>query len=140
MRVSIAMELLSQPRVLFLDEVTSGLDPRTEKQMMKLFRELADSGITVICITHYANSVEICDRIVYLNQGLLVFYGSPTELKTYFDVEQIEAAYDKEEQKCRLSGRKISRDLSSMADKRQLRMPPAEPVHLKAQGRWNRAN
>ena len=98
-RVSIAMELLSQPRVLFLDEVTSGLDPRTEKQMMKLFRELADSGITVICITHYANSVEICDQIAYLNKGLLTFYGSPARYKEYFGVEHIEAAYDKEDEK-----------------------------------------
>jgi ABC transport system ATP-binding/permease protein len=98
-RVSIAMELLVQPRVLFLDEVTSGLDPRTEKQMMQLFRQLADTGITVICITHYANSAEICDQIVYLNKGLLTFCGNPEQYKEYFGVDRIEAAYDIEEHK-----------------------------------------
>lgn len=96
-RVSIAIELLSNPRVLFLDEVTSGLDPYLEKQMMKLFRRLAtEQGITIFIITHHANSADLCDRILYLNKGQLTFFGTPPEAKRFFAVGTFEEIYEHE--------------------------------------------
>jgi ABC-type multidrug transport system ATPase subunit/pSer/pThr/pTyr-binding forkhead associated (FHA) protein len=95
-RVSIAMELLSRPTLLFLDEATSGLDLGTEAQMMKLFRELADSGVTTLCITHYVDSLEMCDMVAYFVRGRLVYYGPPAELKSYFGISAIREVYLKE--------------------------------------------
>ncbi len=95
-RVSIAMELLSQPTVLFLDEATSGLDLGTEGQMMKLFRELADSGVTTMCITHYVDSLEMCNLVIYFIEGRLAYFGPPAGLKSYFGVEAIREVYLKE--------------------------------------------
>lgn len=95
-RVSIAMELLSQPTLLFLDEATSGLDLGTEAQMMKLFREFADSGVTTVCITHYVDSLEMCDLVAYFITGRLAYYGPPTELKSYFGISAIREVYLKE--------------------------------------------
>ena len=92
-RVSIAIELLSRPTVLFLDEATSGLDLGTEAQMMKLFRELAEGGATTLCITHYVDSLDACDMVACLIGGRLAFYGPPDELKTYFGVKAIRDVY-----------------------------------------------
>ena len=92
-RVSIANELVSRPSVLFLDEATSGLDAKTESEMMRLFRELAHRGVTTLCITHYADSLEQCDKLVYLIGGRLAFFGSPAELKDHFRVRNIREVY-----------------------------------------------
>ena len=91
-RVSIAMELLCRPTLLYLDEVTSGLDLGTEVQMMRLFRRLADSGVTTLCITHYVDSLDMCDMVVFLVRGRLAFYGPPDELKRYLGVNSMREA------------------------------------------------
>jgi ABC transport system ATP-binding/permease protein len=85
-RVSIGMELLTKPHLFFLDEPTSGLDPGTEYEMMKLLRELADQGRTVIIITHATANVMFCDKVLILGEGgNLAFYGPPEYALEYFD-------------------------------------------------------
>lgn len=88
-RVAIAMEMLSRPTVLFLDEATSGLDQVAEAQMMSLFQSLARGGATTICITHFADSLEQCDKIIYLVEGRLAFFGPPAALRKHFGVQRI---------------------------------------------------
>jgi ABC transport system ATP-binding/permease protein len=78
-RVSIAVELLTKPSIIFLDEPTSGLDPAAEERMMKLFRQIAESGHTVILTTHAMENVRLFDRIALLMRGRLIFYGTPDE-------------------------------------------------------------
>jgi ABC-type multidrug transport system ATPase subunit/pSer/pThr/pTyr-binding forkhead associated (FHA) protein len=78
-RVSIAVELLTKPSLIFLDEPTSGLDPATEERFMKLFRQIAESGHTVILTTHAMENVRLFDRVVLLLRGKLIFYGTPAE-------------------------------------------------------------
>ena len=94
-RASLANELISNPSLLFLDEVTSGLDEATDLGMMKLFRRLADEGRTVICVTHtLANIAETCHLIVLLTVGgKLAFVGSPTEALDYFAVPRLGLIY-----------------------------------------------
>jgi len=98
-RVSMAMELLSAPTTLFLDEVTSGLDLGTEQQMMHLFRTLADEGMTVVCISHYVDSLELCDMIAYFVGGMLAFYGPPEEFRRFCGIEAIRDVYTAETDK-----------------------------------------
>ena len=74
-RVSVGVELLGRPAVLFLDEPTSGLDPAAEGKMMALLRGLADSGCTVVCTTHVMENVYLTDRLLILMGGRLVFAG-----------------------------------------------------------------
>ncbi len=95
-RVSIAMELLSRPKTLFLDEVTSGLDLGTEQQMMELFRKLADDGMTLVCITHYVDSLEMCDAVAYLVKGHMGFYGPPEQFRSHMGIDAIRHVYAKE--------------------------------------------
>lgn len=78
-RVSIAVELITKPSVIFLDEPTSGLDPANEEKIMRLFRQIAESGRTVILTTHAMENVKLFDKIVVLMRGKLVFYGKPDE-------------------------------------------------------------
>ncbi len=94
-RVSIAVELITKPSVIFLDEPTSGLDPATEEKVMKLFRQIAESGRTVILTTHAMENVKLFDKIVLLMRGKLVFYGTPHEALAHIGAESFKELYDK---------------------------------------------
>jgi ABC transport system ATP-binding/permease protein len=85
-RVSIGVELLTQPGLFFLDEPTSGLDPGTETALMHLMRRLADQGRTILLITHATKNVMLADKVVFLARGgYLAWYGPPDEALAYFD-------------------------------------------------------
>ncbi len=94
-RVSLGAELLARPCLLYIDEATSGLDAGTEARMMRLFRQLAHEGKSVLCITHNVDNVELCDLILILNAGRLVYYGPPRESLTYFQTGRISEIYDR---------------------------------------------
>lgn len=96
-RVALANELISQPSLLFLDEVTSGLDEQTDREMMALFRQLADKGKTVVCITHsLANVEESCNLLIVLGAGgRVAFVGTPKEALSYFHISRLGDIYDK---------------------------------------------
>lgn len=94
-RVSIAVELITKPSIIFLDEPTSGLDPATEEKVMKLFRQIAESGRTVILTTHAMENVKLFDKIVLLMRGKLVFYGRPDEALEHVGAESFKDLYDK---------------------------------------------
>jgi ABC-type multidrug transport system ATPase subunit/pSer/pThr/pTyr-binding forkhead associated (FHA) protein len=94
-RVSIAVELITKPSVIFLDEPTSGLDPATEEKIMKLFRQIAESGRTVVLTTHAMENVKLFDKIVVLMRGKLVFYGVPQEALAHVKAESFKDLYDK---------------------------------------------
>ncbi|MGH3856049.1 MAG: ATP-binding cassette domain-containing protein, partial [Pseudonocardiaceae bacterium] len=77
-RVSVALELLTSPSLLLLDEPTSGLDPALDRQIMASLRTIADSGRTVVVVTHNVGSVDECDRVVLLAPGgIPVYTGRP---------------------------------------------------------------
>ncbi len=94
-RVSIAVELITKPSVIFLDEPTSGLDPATEEKIMRLFRQIAESGRTVILTTHAMENVRLFDKIVVMMRGKLVFYGAPQEALTHIKADSFKDLYDK---------------------------------------------
>lgn len=93
-RVSIGVELLTQPRLFFLDEPTSGLDPGLETEMMRLFRRLADAGHTIIVTTHATTNIHLCDELCFLARGgVLAYYGPPREALRYFGVREFPEIY-----------------------------------------------
>ncbi|MGR6963350.1 FHA domain-containing protein [Geodermatophilus sp. URMC 61] len=86
-RTSVALELLTRPSLLFLDEPTSGLDPGLDKQVMQTLRALADSGRTVVVVTHSVLNLEVCDHLVVLAPGGRMAYdGPPDRVLEYFGV------------------------------------------------------
>lgn len=94
-RASIAVELLSDPNLLFLDEPASGLDPGTERNLMQSLRNMADGGKTVILVTHSTLQLKMCDKIVFMGKGgNLCFYGSYDEALAFFGVSDIVDVYN----------------------------------------------
>jgi ABC-type multidrug transport system ATPase subunit/CRP-like cAMP-binding protein len=93
-RVSVALELLQSPKVLFLDEPTSGLDPALEGRMMALFRSLSEQGTTVVTTTHSTQNLRMCDKIAWFAPGgHLLFFGSPAEAIHHFGVQDFGDVY-----------------------------------------------
>ena len=95
-RASIAVELLTRPRVFFLDEPTSGLDPSTAADVMRLLRTLSRRGVTVVLTTHEPAGIDRCDRVIFLSRdGYLAFDGSPTDARRYFGVDDLNEVYER---------------------------------------------
>jgi ABC-2 type transport system ATP-binding protein len=81
-RLDLAMTLVGDPRIIFLDEPTTGLDPRSRHNMWQIIRELVSDGVTVFLTTQYLDEAdELADRIAVLNDGKLAAEGSAEELK-----------------------------------------------------------
>ena len=94
-RASIAVEMLADPRLFFLDEPTSGLDPGIEKNLMKKLASLARGGRTIVVVTHTTQSIDLCDRVVFMGVGgRLCFEGSPVEARAFFGVEDFTDVFD----------------------------------------------
>ena len=93
-RVSVAVELLTKPSLLFLDEPTSGLDPGYERTLMEVLRGLADGGRTVIVVTHSVQSLRLCDRVLALAPGGRTAYFGPAQLApAYFGREDFQQVF-----------------------------------------------
>jgi len=81
-RLDLAMTLVGSPQVIFLDEPTTGLDPRSRRQMWNDIRELVTGGVTILLTTQYLDEAdELADRIAVLDRGRIVAEGTPDELK-----------------------------------------------------------
>ena len=90
-RVSVAIELLTRPQILILDEPTSGVDPGTESQLIDLFRLLSRQGMTVLCTTHSMETLAYFDSVIALGLrggkiGTIAFQGSRDDLLKHFEV------------------------------------------------------
>ncbi|MFD3651916.1 FHA domain-containing protein [Streptomyces sp. NPDC058620] len=94
-RVSVALELLTKPSLLFLDEPTSGLDPGMDRSVMHMLRGLADDGRTVIVVTHSVLSLDVCDRLLVLAPGgRIAYYGPPDDALAFFGFDQWPEAFE----------------------------------------------
>lgn len=80
-RFAIASTLVNRPKVLFLDEPTTGLDPQARRNLWDLIKEIRDEGITIVLTTHYMEEAEIlCDRLAIMDEGKIVTIDSPKNL------------------------------------------------------------
>ncbi|WP_411070199.1 FHA domain-containing protein [Streptomyces sp. cmx-4-25] len=94
-RVSVALELLTKPSLLFLDEPTSGLDPGMDRSVMHMLRGLADDGRTVVVVTHSVLSLDVCDRLLVLAPGgRVAYYGPPSEALAFFGFTEWPEAFE----------------------------------------------
>ena len=101
-RVSIAMALVQDPKTVFLDEPTVGMDPQSRRAIWDFVMELKDRGKTVLLTTHYMEEAEeLCDRVGIIDHGKLIELGTPDSLKSKHGAKDLEDVFIK------LSGRKI---------------------------------
>lgn len=98
-RLSIAIELISRPRLLLLDEPTSGLDPGRAAKLMETLRRLSQQGVTVICVTHTLDTLNFFDSVIVLGKvqdvSTVVYHGTPQELLPAFKVNTQADLFDK---------------------------------------------
>jgi len=92
-KLAFSVALLHEPRVVFLDEPTSGVDPITRRQFWELIYEAASSGTTVFVTTHYMDEAEYCDRISIMVAGRIGAIGTPGDLKARFGTNSIDEVF-----------------------------------------------
>lgn len=95
-RLALGAAILHEPRILFLDEPTSGVDPISRRNFWDLIRTLARDGVTVFVTTHYMDEAEYCDRLVLIHQGRIIALGTPDQLKQeHMTQDVLEVATDR---------------------------------------------
>jgi ABC-2 type transport system ATP-binding protein len=92
-KLAFSVALLHQPRLVFLDEPTSGVDPITRRQFWELIYEAAARNTTVLITTHYMDEAEYCDRISIMTSGRIGAIGTPAELKQRFGVDSVDEVF-----------------------------------------------
>ena len=92
-KLAFSVALIHEPRIVFLDEPTSGVDPVTRRQFWELIYEAASTGTTVLVTTHYMDEAEYCDRISIMVAGKIGAMGTPAELKQQFGTDSIDELF-----------------------------------------------
>ena len=92
-KLALSVALVHEPRIVFLDEPTSGVDPITRRQFWELIYEASASGTTVLVTTHYMDEAEYCDRISIMVAAKIGALGTPADLKKQFGVETIDELF-----------------------------------------------
>lgn len=94
-RASIAVELLSDPNLFFLDEPASGLDPGTERNLMRTLKKMTQNGKTIVLVTHSTLNLQECDKIIFMGKGgNLCFCGNMKEAESFFEVDNLVDVYN----------------------------------------------
>jgi ABC-2 type transport system ATP-binding protein len=92
-KLSFSVALLHEPKIVFLDEPTGGVDPITRRQFWELIYAAAAAGTTVFVTTHYMDEAEYCDRISIMVDGRIAALGTPAELKTQYDADTVDDVF-----------------------------------------------
>ncbi len=115
-RFSIATTLINQPKIIFLDEPTTGLDPQARRSLWELIRHIRDKGTTVIITTHYMDEAEyLCDRVAIMDEGKILALQTPDKLidelvETGFERPKLTKAANLEDVFINLTGKEFRED------------------------------
>jgi len=94
-KLAFSVALLHEPKIVFLDEPTSGVDPLARRQFWELIYEAAASGVTLMVTTHYMDEAEYCDRISIMVDGKIEALDTPRALKAQFEAEDMDEVFRK---------------------------------------------
>ena len=92
-KLSFSLALIHNPKVIFLDEPTGGVDPITRRQFWDLIYEAAANGVTIFVTTHYMDEAEYCDRVSIMVDGKINALGTPSELKQQYNVPSMDEVF-----------------------------------------------
>lgn len=94
-KLAFSVALLHEPRLVFLDEPTSGVDPLTRRQFWDMIYEAAHEGVTIMVTTHYMDEAEYCDRVSIMVDGKIEALDTPRNMKKTFDAEDMDTVFRK---------------------------------------------
>jgi ABC-2 type transport system ATP-binding protein len=94
-KLAFSVAVLHEPKIVFLDEPTGGVDPITRRQFWEMIYEAAGRGITVFVTTHYMDEAEYCDRISIMSEGKIVALDTPADLKKLYNAASVEEVFVK---------------------------------------------
>lgn len=94
-KLAFSVAVFHEPKIVFLDEPTGGVDPITRRQFWEMIYETADRGITVFVTTHYMDEAEYCDRVSIMSEGRIVALDTPEKLKKQYDAKSVEEVFIK---------------------------------------------
>ncbi len=137
-RLGLAMELVSDPKILLCDEVTSGLDPRSEREIVRLLHDLSrKDGRIVLSVTHSLSHLELYDSILVLHEGRVAFHGPPEQLTHYFSVHDTEEVYPRlasqPSERWHVSWQKHRASYQKMLDRNRARLLASEALQVPAE-------
>jgi ABC-2 type transport system ATP-binding protein len=92
-KLAFSVAMLHEPKIVFLDEPTGGVDPITRRQFWEMIYAAAAAGTTVFVTTHYLDEAEYCDRISIMVEGRIAAFGTPAELKDRFDASSLDEVF-----------------------------------------------
>lgn len=92
-KLAFSVAMVHEPKIVFLDEPTGGVDPLTRRQFWELIYEAAEQGTTVFVTTHYMDEAEYCDRVSIMVEGRIGALGTPRELRTRFDATSMDEVF-----------------------------------------------
>jgi ABC-2 type transport system ATP-binding protein len=92
-KLAFSVAIFHQPKIVFLDEPTGGVDPVTRRQFWDMIYEAADNGITIFVTTHYMDEAEYCNRITIMVDGRIEALDTPRQLKAQFGTNSIEDVF-----------------------------------------------
>jgi ABC-2 type transport system ATP-binding protein len=94
-KLAFSVAILHEPKIVFLDEPTGGVDPITRRQFWEMIYDTAERGITVFVTTHYMDEAEYCDRISIMSEGRIVALDTPAQLKKQYNAATVEEVFIK---------------------------------------------
>ncbi|WP_394698913.1 ABC transporter ATP-binding protein [uncultured Bacteroides sp.] len=94
-KLAFSVAIFHEPKIVFLDEPTGGVDPATRRQFWELIYQAADRGITVFVTTHYMDEAEYCNRVSIMVDGVIEALDSPANLKKQFNAQEMEEVFYK---------------------------------------------
>lgn len=94
-KLSFSIAIFHNPKIVFLDEPTGGVDPITRRMFWELIYDAANKGITVFVTTHYMDEAEYCDRVSIMDKGKIAALDTPENLKTFYNVKNMDEVFVK---------------------------------------------
>lgn len=94
-KLAFATALIHNPKIIFLDEPTSGVDPLVRRDFWNMIYESADRGITIVVTTHYMDEAEYCNRLCFMSHGNIEAIGNPNDLKMKYEAESMNEVFRK---------------------------------------------
>jgi len=92
-KLAFSIAIIHEPRIVFLDEPTGGVDPITRRQFWEMIYETASRGVTVFVTTHYMDEAEYCDRVTIMDRGVIEALDTPDNLKQQYNVDSMDKVF-----------------------------------------------